>query len=233
MTFSELFQEMDPSNYSFKCALFETIGTHCGINPTQLYDSEIGKILTLGNPTEQTQTLLFVRSTIQQLYAHYLLENNAEPLLETATSVFNSFVEVINTRVLENPIEIPPFKTFTQEMIDEGYLEAATNETGEEFLRSVKNETRIKIIRVPAGEAPEEIRADWLGVEMISDHRGDGYGIKSRTFSGNGYAVVLKEAISALRKAGKDEAADWWTSFYKSEDYPISLVFSPEDIAIL
>lgn len=78
----------------------------------------------------------------------------------------------------------------------------------------------IRIISVPEGEAPEEIRKDWVGVVLpVSRTSGLGpagafirKGVESGQFisSANGYAVLTADAIRALELAGKTGAASYW-----------------------
>lgn len=89
---------------------------------------------------------------------------------------------------------------------------------------------KIRITSVPAGGAPEQIRKDWVGVEMPLDlglteltHLGEAWnlpginpGTRQPTTGGEnrgGYSVATQTAIDCLRKAGKAEAADYWQQY--------------------
>lgn len=72
----------------------------------------------------------------------------------------------------------------------------------------------IKIIAVPPGFAPLDIRKEWVGVEIplpasVDDPPGN---LRTGTANIGGYTVRKPDAIEALRKAGKEEAAKWWAS---------------------
>jgi hypothetical protein len=78
----------------------------------------------------------------------------------------------------------------------------------------------IKIIKVPAGDAPEWVRAAWVGLVLPCDPF-VGYAEKpdkgvvtlreTKGRKGRSYAVVQKDAIEILSKSNPD-AAKWWLS---------------------
>src|SRR5437016_4410656 len=76
----------------------------------------------------------------------------------------------------------------------------------------------IKIRTRPTGSAPPEIREQWIGVE-IKVFEGGNFGF-IRAIDGGpadeknivGYDVTLVDAVAALRKAGRNIAANWWGS---------------------
>ncbi len=76
--------------------------------------------------------------------------------------------------------------------------------------------SKIKIISTPPGFAPEEIRKQWIGIEMpilgIEDPKTAG-NIRTGVENLGGYEVSPKEAIEALKKAGKHEAAEFWAPY--------------------
>ena len=72
---------------------------------------------------------------------------------------------------------------------------------------------KIRITAVPPGFAPEEIRAQWVGVEIPynpgrcdSLQGGDWVGEGNE----NGYIVATDDAIKSLVNSGKAEAAEYW-----------------------
>ncbi len=75
----------------------------------------------------------------------------------------------------------------------------------------------IKIISMPAGEAPEEIREAWVGLVIpLTDHplkdpRHIGVlgGAPSKE-NEDGYEVTVTDALNTLRQAGKTKVANWW-----------------------
>ena len=76
----------------------------------------------------------------------------------------------------------------------------------------------VRITAIPPGFAPESIRKQWVGVSLplasadeIAQDPPSGFGIGSDNT--NGYLVLRDNAIEALRKAGKKQAADYWDSF--------------------
>lgn len=76
--------------------------------------------------------------------------------------------------------------------------------------------SKIKIISTPPGFAPEEIRKQWVGIEIpimgIENPKTAG-NIRTGTENLGGYEVSPKEAVDALKKAGKDEAVEFWTPY--------------------
>ena len=69
----------------------------------------------------------------------------------------------------------------------------------------------IRIIETPPGQAPESIREQWIGLELpIQEEKDDGRGLRDGTANSGGYKVLASDAISALREAGKEEAANYW-----------------------
>ncbi len=74
-------------------------------------------------------------------------------------------------------------------------------------------EGKIEITAVPDGEAPLEIREQWVGlilpVVAITESIGMGVVTKSDTDSNPAYMVLQEYAISALSKKS-DKAARWW-----------------------
>lgn len=76
----------------------------------------------------------------------------------------------------------------------------------------------IRIIELPPGFAPKEIRAQWVGVVLpiasddeISKDLPTAFGIGSG--NSDGYFVFRDEAIKALRTAGKEKAVRYWSAF--------------------
>ncbi len=75
----------------------------------------------------------------------------------------------------------------------------------------------IRVERVPSGEAPEDIRKAWVGVEVPCLFWSDScashypYRVLSRTHLelGKRYVVPQKEAILALGRKSRG-AAEWW-----------------------
>jgi hypothetical protein len=79
----------------------------------------------------------------------------------------------------------------------------------------VRDVPRIKIIAVPPGFAPPEIRERWVGVEIptptddeLRANRPSSAGIGHE--NEGGYLVRRESAIQALRAAGKESAARFW-----------------------
>lgn len=73
---------------------------------------------------------------------------------------------------------------------------------------------RVRIIQVPAGFASEEIRQQWVGVEMpVFEGELPRDGMWSGAENVNGYVVAMSAAVKALQDAGKDDAANFWKHF--------------------
>lgn len=92
---------------------------------------------------------------------------------------------------------------------------------------------KIRIIAVPSsGFAPEEIRKEWVGVEIpVNREEINRLLLEPGMWSGNtndpGRAVLAKDAIRALRDAGKNKAADFW------EKIPGRVYKFPEEVCEL
>ena len=81
-------------------------------------------------------------------------------------------------------------------------------------------EVRIRIIDIPPGEAPLEVREQWVGLELPLVG-GDPYAMQLKTcgvLTGAsepeetvGYAVSIEDAVRVLEKKSP-EAAAWWRS---------------------
>lgn len=76
---------------------------------------------------------------------------------------------------------------------------------------------RIKIIGVPTGEAPQDIREAWVGLVLPTLGASEPSGMEAGVLGGEaspenlgGYHVLAGDAVEALRHAGKGEAANWW-----------------------
>lgn len=77
---------------------------------------------------------------------------------------------------------------------------------------------KIQIIGIPAGEAPKDIREQWIGLVLPVDASLDfETGIQEGVLGGppalenlNGFPVKFEDAIRALKETGKIRAALWW-----------------------
>jgi hypothetical protein len=81
--------------------------------------------------------------------------------------------------------------------------------------------SKIKIVQVPPGFAPEDIRKEWVGVEIpLADNPiiGDKVVAKIGNQNKDGYQVRGVDAVQALLDAGKNEAADFW-KFYATGNF--------------
>lgn len=71
---------------------------------------------------------------------------------------------------------------------------------------------KIRIVKTPPGSvAPEEIRKQWVGVEIpVAEGVEDGDSLWVGKQNVGGYIVNINEAIEALQEAGKVDAAEFW-----------------------
>jgi len=74
----------------------------------------------------------------------------------------------------------------------------------------------IRIVKVPPGFAPPSIREQWIGVEIplptedeIRENPSSRFGLGSA--NEDGYRVFRFKAVEALRQAGKQRAATYWS----------------------
>lgn len=87
--------------------------------------------------------------------------------------------------------------------------------------------TYIKIISIPSGEAPEEIRKEWVGLTLRVDYRSESHLADVLTgrkvIRCGGWAVKWEDAILVLvRKSAK--AAKWWIENVT----PMDLIFTDD-----
>lgn len=82
---------------------------------------------------------------------------------------------------------------------------------------------KVKIIAMPPGGAPVSIREQWIGVEMPLEKFPGEPGILRSVTGGKpdpksfgGFPVKTEDAIQALREQGREEAAEWWESWFLS-----------------
>jgi hypothetical protein len=80
---------------------------------------------------------------------------------------------------------------------------------------------KVKIISVPPGGAPLDIREQWVGLALplIEGELPPGVlrgvtGDKPNPRSMNGWPVETEKAIQALRDKDLEEAAEWWEKWY-------------------
>jgi hypothetical protein len=82
--------------------------------------------------------------------------------------------------------------------------------------------SKIRITSTPPGFAPEEIRKQWIGIEIpimgIEDPKTAG-NLRTGTENLGGYEVSPKEAVEALKKAGKHEAVKFWTPYISAPKF--------------
>lgn len=82
---------------------------------------------------------------------------------------------------------------------------------------------KVRIISIPPGEAPEEIRKEWIGVimplselqptqeELVRSTKGiSGDTTPPKKQVQGGFVVDIVDALEALDKSGKKKAANWW-----------------------
>ena len=74
---------------------------------------------------------------------------------------------------------------------------------------------RIRIVKVPSGQAPDWVRQEWIGVELsVVVPKGPGLFLGARgghhdSRNVNGHVVTLADALTALR-VKSPKAAEWW-----------------------
>lgn len=74
---------------------------------------------------------------------------------------------------------------------------------------------KIRITKTPAGFAPQEIRDQWVGVEIPLMNQEDADKLQNSgqwnaSEQHGGPIVHIEDAINALKQAGKTEAASFW-----------------------
>lgn len=87
----------------------------------------------------------------------------------------------------------------------------------------------IRIIETPRGFVRENIRAQWVGLEIPlateAEIKEDPIGKMGFGSEDDGFFVLVsrEKAIAALRAAGKSDIADFWTKLFE-ETYPLGKV---------
>lgn len=96
--------------------------------------------------------------------------------------------------------------------------------------------------RVPAGSAPEHIKASWVGVPLPvresnildTDRTVMGYQLVGSVMDPTDIKLVdprstvkvsTEDAIKALRLFDKHNAADWWTLYFGEHIFDLNLIF--------
>lgn len=123
---------------------------------------------------------------------------------------------------------------WTKAVLDKLYQEAPQANVQREMLK-------VRIISIPPGAAPDDIKKDWIGVVIPLSvfQPADGEPILVRDIGGkevsedrwiNGFVVDTVDAIEALDKAGKKRAANWWRKWVELNGVlqTMQLVFSRE-----
>jgi len=95
---------------------------------------------------------------------------------------------------------------------------------------------KVRIVLMPPGFAPEEIRQQWVGVEipLIDQDEADALQDNPNWDASEQYGgsiVSTSDAIAALREAGREEAAQYWEEVQKN--IGIKLRFGAEYCEIL
>jgi hypothetical protein len=105
------------------------------------------------------------------------------------------------------------------------------------FVWEGRTVAHLRVIRMPPGEAPEEIRQAWVGVELplrrweTKSGLHTTEGVLSLHGSGkvHGYAVDGRAAVEALA-AHSPEAAHWWRTFAPQVVAPGYLLLFPSEV---
>lgn len=92
---------------------------------------------------------------------------------------------------------------------------------------------KIRITRTPSGQAPLEIREQWVGVELPSIGRSQSQscgvlGGEGHAENQGGYEVPLVDALQALHDAGRAEAVTWWSAWAQFMTFRAILVFGAD-----
>lgn len=105
-----------------------------------------------------------------------------------------------------------------------------------------KTTAKIKIVAVPAGEAPEHVREQWVGLELplIPDHSHgslrnlDAQGVitQRETVVHSAFVVNAREAIDLLA-AKHPRAGNWWKQTGWYHEPGAMLVFRAEECELL
>ena len=79
----------------------------------------------------------------------------------------------------------------------------------------------IRITSIPRGEAPQDVREEWVGVRMCAseayiEHNAAGIVSGMRMPERMTYAVPVKVAIACLIAEGRISAAKWWHDHLKA-----------------
>lgn len=94
---------------------------------------------------------------------------------------------------------------------------------------------KIKIIRTPEGPAPESVRINWIGVELVAiktppDLEEVDFTTGQEFGNRGGYIVDARAAVKALRKKSEDAALWFEQNLPKETNF---LIFGPDEVEAL
>lgn len=98
----------------------------------------------------------------------------------------------------------------------------------------MENIVAIRVIKTPSGEAPEEIREQWVGLILpgyFCNECGSEVEIitKQRRVPSDHYHIPIEEAITALMAGKRNEAAEWFKWYVQSP----FLIFRRDEVKVL
>ncbi len=131
--------------------------------------------------------------------------NHDEAVWEELTEVQVAFRQVLTDNY---HVELPEARvvSMVEELVQSGALEQVEGENGEMCVRpkTVACEFQIRIVKVPGGPAPQEIREKWVGLVLPA-------------FQPTGhlehYAVPISVGLEALDKVSP-EGVDWFAQHF-------------------
>ena len=99
--------------------------------------------------------------------------------------------------------------------------------------------TLARIIRLPIGEAPEEIRRDWLDLAVSGRFIGvkTGAGILTGDESAprDTFVIPFGIVVETLMAAGRTKAADYWRTHMENKGYSAHdvLLFGTDEVEVV
>ncbi|GEM_PF-976864 len=184
-------------------------------------------------PSEEQGLALFYESchrVLQYLCAELAvgdphLDND---MLQLATRTLAFIRQNLNQ---EFSVNLPewPVVSMVDEMVMDGYFKIARNEGGEDLIVPEENpyDIKIRITSTPPGQAPEEVRSGWIGVELPARFIPGTVPVQglvdgSLIFrTGGQFKVPYRVAIDELQQ--KDSSAAQWFLENLGDNYPALL----------
>lgn len=176
-----------------------------------------------------------------KLYNHCL--ENAHAVLKMIHQLANGMGVSIELSEVDRPL------TPTEQMAEAGLIDVSDSgmvslsDVGRQLAEVTEKELAgeleppkavvMRIIKVPAGDAPEDIRRHWVGVKLgaVTFNGGKSSLLTGKLVGVGGYMVLADAAIEALEK-NSEEAAAWFRKLF-TKGSGRHLIFGADEVEII